>query len=167
MLAGALFVLLGSVTPLCAQGGTQSTSVQQWLDTSCGVGNAADQPLTLEAFDADAVPLFIEAFEAGPQQESSEQVRGAAQRRFDRVQRLLEGGQSFGLSESDLAVLRQTQREAFVLQAVNDFTFAYADAALRALSVLGGRESREFLVQISQDMTSPHANTASTLLREM
>ncbi len=152
-------------TPAGAQQVELRSRVIHWLETTCGLQSESAQPSSVQALGQRAVPLFVDAFDAGPDVRTLEQIRDAAARRHGRIQSLLDNGMSFGLTQEDLAALQLTQRNDYVSQAVGDFVFAYEDAALRAVRVLDGTDSRQFLQRVADDDTSSHADTARRLLR--
>ena len=159
------FVALTS--PAEAQETELRSQVRHWLETTCGVGDESVQPLSLRELGTGAVPLFIEAFDAGPDVGVIGEASAAAARRFARIEVLLGEGQSFGLSQADLETLKGTQRGEFIGQAVDDLIFKYGDAALRAVRIIDGSDSRRFLQRVAENDASPHAETARALLREM
>ena len=168
--AGAAVLIIsftGSVIPQPAGQQQVQSPAQAWLLDSCDVEEAATVESTLRADSAKFEPIFIQAFENGPDGALVAEVEQAAAKRFDRRQEVLNSGVAPGLSKEDLDLARGVTREQFVSQAKDDFVLRYKSQALLGLGIVDGPKALEILQRTARDAKSPLKSTAEQALLKL
>jgi hypothetical protein len=165
--AAALIVsFTSSVNPQPANEQSQSAA-KAWLLDSCDVEEIDKVEQQLRAVGAQLEPVFVQAFQNGPDSALVSEVEQAAAKRFDQRQELLKSGITAGLSKEDLDAARNVSREQFVAQAKDDFVNRYKSQALLGLGVVDGPKALEILEQVARDEKSPLKSTAEQALNKL
>lgn len=155
-----------SVSPQPANDQAQ-TAARSWLLNSCDVGEVGALENQLRAAAPQLEPLFIQAFQTGPDAALVAEVEQAAAKRFERRQEALNSGVATGLSKEDIEAARAVGRDQFVAQAKNDFVLRYKSQALLGLGVVDGAKALEILQQTARDPKSPLKATAEQALLKL
>ena len=165
--AAALIVsFTSSVNPQSGNEQSQSTA-KAWLLDSCDVEEIGKVEQQLRAVGPQLEPVFVQAFQNGPDSALVSEVEQAAAKRFDQRQELLKSGITAGLSKEDLDAARNVSREQFVAQAKDDFINRYKSQALLGLGVVDGPKALEILQQVARDEKSPLKSTAEQALNKL
>ena len=156
-----------SVSPQPANDQAQAAA-RSWLLNSCDVGEVGALENQLRAAAPQLEPLFIQAFQNGPDGALVAEVEQAAAKRFERRQEILgNSGVTVGLSKEDIEAARAVGRDQFVSQAKNDFVLRYKSQALLGLGVVDGAKALEILQQTARDPKSPLKATAEQALLKL
>ena len=156
-----------SVSPQPANDQAQAAA-RSWLLNSCDVGEVGALENQLRAAAPQLEPLFIQAFQNGPDGALVAEVEQAAAKRFERRQEILgNSGVTVGLSKEDIEAARAVGRDQFLSQAKNDFVLRYKSQALLGLGVVDGAKALEILQQTARDPKSPLKATAEQALLKL
>lgn len=152
-----------SVSPQPANDQAQAAA-RSWLLDNCDVDEVGALENQLRSAAPQLEPVFIQAFQNGPEAALVSEVELAAAKRFERRQEVLNSGVAVGLSKEDIDAAKSVGRDQFVTQAKNDFVLRYKSQALLGLGVVDGPKALEILQQTARDEKSPLKTTAEQAL---
>lgn len=162
--AAALIVsFTSSVSPQPANEQSQAAA-KAWLLDSCDADEIDKVEQQLRAMGPQLEPVFVQAFQNGPDSALVSEVEQAAAKRFDRRQEVINSGVNTGLTKEDLDAARNVSREQFVAQAKDDFINRYKSQGLLGLGIVDGPKALEILQQVARDEKSPLKSTAEQAL---
>lgn len=161
--AGLIFFSTSSVITQPAADDSHA-AVTTWLIGSCDVEEEGKLEKELRASATRFEPVFLRAFEQGPDISLVKEVEQAAAKRFERRQEVLKSESPAGLSKEDLAVARSVGRDQFIAQAKDDFVVRYKSRALLGLGVVDGPKALEVLQRTASDEKSPLKGSAEQAL---
>ncbi len=161
--AALTFFFTSSVTPQPGPDESRAT-VNAWLLGNCDVAEEGKLEKELRAFRTQLEPVFLQAFEQGPDSALVKEVEQAAAKRFDRRRELFNSGSTAGLSKEDLEAARSLGRDQFISLAKDDFVISYKSRALLGLGVVDGPKALEVLQKTARDEKSPLKGSAEQAL---
>ncbi len=150
-----------------AQIDESETLVETWLIKSCDAGEELQLQNEIVQKGSSLEPAFIEAYKNGPDPKLISEVESTAGRTFDKRAQMLESGETFGLSEEDLEVVKSTTREDYINQEKEAFVLRYKSQALNGIGFVGDQTGYELLKEISSDTDSPMQITAQQALKNI
>ena len=161
--AALIFFLTSSVTPQPIPDEFRAIA-NAWLLDTCDVGQEGKLEKELRASRTQLEPIFLQAFEQGPDSALVKEVEQAASKRFDQREEMFKSGGTAGLSKEDLEAARSVGRDQFISQAKDDFVTSYKSRALSGLGVVDGPKALEVLQKTARDEKSPLKGSAEQAL---
>ncbi len=161
--AALIFFFTSSVTPQPVPDEFREI-VNAWLLDTCDVAEEGKLEKELRASRTQLEPVFLQAFEQGPDSVLVKEVEQAASKRFDQREEMFKSGSTAGLSKEDLETARSLGRDQFISQAKDDFVTSYKSRALLGLGVVDGPKALEVLQKTARDEKSPLKGSAEQAL---
>ena len=158
-----IFFFTSSVTPQPVPDESRALA-NAWLLDTCDVSEEGKLEKELRASRTQLEPIFLQAFEQGPDSGLIREVEQAAAKRFDQREEMFKSGSTAGLSKEDLEAARSLGRDKFISQAKDDFVTSYKSRALSGLGVVDGPKALEVLQKTARDEKSPLKGSAEQAL---
>lgn len=158
-----IFFFTSSVTPQPVPDEPRALA-NAWLLDTCDVSEEGKLEKELRASRTQLEPIFLQAFEQGPDSVLLREVEQAAAKRFDQREEMFKSGSTAGLSKEDLEAARSLGRDKFISQAKDDFVTSYKSRALSGLGVVDGPKALEVLQKTARDEKSPLKGSAEQAL---
>ena len=150
-----------------SQTGDSSDLVETWLLKNCDAGEEQELQNEIVQKGVSLEPEFLEAYNNGPDPKLIEQVEAAAGRNYDKRAKMLEAGETFGLSAEDLQVVKSESREDYINGEKEAFVLRYKSQALSGLGLVGDEGGYQILKEVSGDPDSPLQITAQEALKNI
>jgi trimeric autotransporter adhesin len=128
----ALITLIGTVTMAVAQ---QPDVVQQWLASTCPVGEANTVPASFTGSVPEVVSELITALQSGPSPTLLSQVETGVSASYNSMQSALISGKNAGLDQSDISALQAESSQAYIANNLAAFVLSYRARAIQGLAV--------------------------------
>lgn len=140
----------------------------QWLLLTCGTEEAEPKIVSeLMEWGPRLEPFFLTELERGPGEELVAEVAQAAAERYETRRKLLESGAEIGLTDEELELASQVDREKFVERAKSDFAERYRSQAVAALGYVGTERAQKELARLAADEASPLQSSAQVALEKV
>ncbi len=138
----------------------QTDEFNQWQASQCGVGDHGEALLqTVQQNAAVLEPLFIKAFQEGPDNDQLMEVEANAKASYQRIQTYIEQHRAT-LDQATLEAFAQTSEAEFVATERRGFIIGYRDHALAGLNAIATEKAINMLEAISLDTTSTYQHKA-------
>ena len=131
-----------------------------WLNKNCANGEEEIVLKRIKSLAAEIEPLFIRAYQNGPDAQQISAFEKNATARFEMIQNALKGEQTFGLTKDELEIARKQTLADFLANEKKNYINSYKSQAIVAFAYTAGPEARKILETESKNEKSEFNNTA-------
>jgi hypothetical protein len=131
-----------------------------WLNKNCDNGEEEIALKRIKNLASEIEPLFIRAYQNGPDAQQISLLEKNATTRFEMIQNSLKSGQTFGLTKDELDLARKQTLSELLANEKKNYINSYKSQSIIALAYTAGPEARKILDTESKNEKSEFNSTA-------